>query len=273
MNLRNENNSCFLDSLLVAMFTYDYSPFLKRLNTNNSQLSSEIKKALNSNSNSARNVRQQLPQEWQRGQHDPGETYLYIVKNLKYENPMKITQIRQVKKPDSEQIIKKKPISESIPCFTIENTGCETINFFDVITPDWEILEPGNFINDAKDRPAYNRTRNLTFFTEAESLVFYFNRCQNTFQKMSNRLEMPLIFDAGLHPVTKQPREFFCYAIIIHIGNSPRGGHYVTILFDGEKQFAIYDDMSGIHPLNYNPETKNFIERNGTVFFYYEKQH
>lgn len=272
MNLQNEANSCFLDSLIVAMFTFN-SPkneFLKKLNDETSILL-ELKNLItNSDSRSARNVRKHLPDEMHWGQHDPGETYLYLSSAMNYE-PMKLTTIRQVMKPNSKMIYKKKAVRESTPCYTIENTGADPISFFDVIEPDWEILEPGNYINDAKDKPAYNRTRNLTFFTEAEILVFYFNRCANPYEKVKNRLEMPFLFDAGTDPKTGKSREFFCYATILHMGGSAGGGHYVTVLYDGTDKFAVYDDMSGVHHLKWNSENKEMIERNSVMHFYYEK--
>lgn len=283
MNLRNEANSCFLDSLIVAMFTYG-SPknhFIEKLKgESKAPIIEEIKNIFRTKSQSSRNVRKYLPDEMHWGQHDPGETYLYLSSVMNYE-PMKLTTIRQVMKPNSETIYKKKAVRESSPCYTIENTGADPISFFDVIEPDWEILESGNYINDAKDKPAYNRTRNLTFFTEAEILVFYFNRCQSSeflgssqgypYQKVKNRLEMPFLFDAGTDPKTGKPREFFCYATILHLGGSAGGGHYVTVLYDGTDNFAVYDDMSGLHHLKWNSENKEMIERNSVLYFYYEK--
>jgi hypothetical protein len=276
MNLRNEASSCFLDSLIVAMFTYNSSKnqFLKKIleNSDEKPILKQLKKIIsNPLVKSAKNVRIHLPKEMSYGQHDPGETYLFISSVMNYE-PMKISTIRHVMKPNSNIVFKKKTITETTPCYTIQNNGSDSICFFDVIKPKWETLECGNFINDSKDNPVYNRTRNLTFFTEAESLVFYFNRCNGfSNQKLKNRLDMPFLIDTGIDPKTKKTREFFCYATILHLGNNIGSGHYVTVLYDGIKTFLVYDDMSGVHPLKWNSENKELIERNSVMFFYYEK--
>lgn len=268
MNLRNEGNSCFLDSLLVAMYGNSKSPFYKFLNPND-KLMNSIKTCIESNS--SRNVRNCLPPHLRSGQHDPGETYLFLAREMNYE-PMKITSVRQVKKINSETIYKKKSTNESSSCFTIENNGNEEISFLNVLEPEWETLSGDNYIHDSTNTPVYNRTRNLTFFTEAEILVFYFNRCQNVRQKFKNKLIMPFIFDAS-RTVQDKKREFFCFAIIVHMGNNSSGGHYVTFLFNGENNFYVYDDLSEptVKQIEWNYQNKEFIERNGVMYFYYEK--
>jgi hypothetical protein len=273
MNFINENNSCFLDSLLVSMFTYSGSPFIKLVKSvKYSDLSNSIKETFNSNSTSSRKIRNNLPVNLRRGQHDPGETYLYIMRELGNYEPMKLTNIRQVKKPGSDKIYKKKSNNESSSCFTVENSGEDT-SFAKIINPDWETLSRENMIHDKSNTPVYNQTRNLIFFTEAESLIFYFNRCRNVTNKYKNRLDMPILFDAGLDSNTLTQRTFFCYAIIVHIGDYSAGGHYITVIFEPDTEsFYIYDDMvSNVQPMQWTHENKEFVERNGIMYFYYEK--
>jgi len=260
MNIKNTGNSCYLDSLIVAMYGYNDSPFLKFLN-DETPIRRSLKTCLNNN-NSSQVVRSVLPKKFGRSQQDPGETYNIILNDFKYD-PMTITKIRQVKKVNSEKIYKKKSTKENSCCFTIDNTGKDT-TFDEIKNPLWEILSDENLIHDSKNNPVYNRTRNLIFFTKADCLIFYFNRCQNVIQKFTNKLEMPWNLESNNN-------KYFCFAVIVHIGKYTLGGHYITVLYDGYNNYYVYDDMSvpTTSKLTYNNKIKEFIERNGVMYFYY----
>ena len=67
---------------------------------------------------------------------------------------------------------------------------------------------------------------------------------------------------------------YFRFAMILHLSSGTNYGHYVTVMFDGEKYY-LYDDSINTkinrNIFEYTQKNVDIINKNTVMYFYYKK--
>jgi hypothetical protein len=273
----NMNNNCFLNCLILAMFGYTKSPFykLKKFKNEDSKLVfncflkiiGHVKKNQYPDISIMRNI---LPMEMRYGQQDSSETFDQFMKILNFE-PMKVWTVRESKnKKTKDENFKGNLSVRNVSYITLDNDGSENykpIKF--LFYPEkWEDLgsSPNNWVQDDNDNPKYRYTRQKIKEITGNCLIFNVNRGMDVYNRHKNRIVTPITIENG-------NKKFFRFAIILHLSSGINYGHYVLVLFDGNKHY-LYDDMNNKKiincPINFeNDDNIEYIERNSVMYFYY----
>lgn len=273
--MRNVNNNCFINCLIMAMFGYSKSPFytIEKLDKNACKLYNIFKKIVNHVRKDLYPdisiLRNFLPDEMRQGQQDSIETLDYFMKILKFE-PTRVTMVRQASN-DKKNIVQTSKNSHSLPYIMLDNCGEEDKNLIEeqFYPKNWDDLGPSRdgWLTDSNDVPKYRYTRTCIKNVEGDCLIFVVNRAASSYKRHSNKLKSPIILKNG-------GRDFFRFATILHLSSSIDFGHYITIIFDGTEHY-VYNDMNETKikkcKLDYS-NMKESIERNSIMYFYYPIQ-
>lgn len=306
----NVNSSCFMDTVLMSMFSYEHSPFFGFFNENwnfvndstdeinrknieiedlkirkhiQKILRFSIQKVVKNEKIECSELRRIIEQFfiWKGistnnlsyGQQDISEFYDRIVKIFNF-NPIVIINVRQSKVSENSKIIKEKPIIEKMAYISIPNDGSDFDGLKRILNPPWEDLgeNKNNWKYNKKDKPTYRFTRNKIQSVKPHGcLVFYINR--TSYKQFKDGIKLYKTNNKISMPtyINFENSRYFLFSCIVHIG-SISGGHYISIFFDC-KNYYIYDDLN-LQTIGDTKIDKSKIEdyrnRNSVMYFYYK---
>lgn len=263
---KSGNNLCFINSIIMAMFCYKYSPYFL-MECENEFCNKFISDALCALVNDEQNINLQWLREINEefkgtGQHDASEFLSHLVKTLNFTHEGK----------ENFDITKRKrPLMsycEQTYFVDSKETRCTGSNlssdYVQVYVSDNPIDDWLNGKQDILPSEKIKITRNI-ILPESYALIFSITRTIGSNKKDETAINTPPVIEANGHV-------FFRAAVVCHVGPDVNSGHYTTFIWDGYEGFYLYDDIVGIRQKN-EDEYQNEIKKNGVIFFYYLKFH
>ena len=272
---RGVNNNCFINCLMMSLFGYKYSDFIRLFKMDKNKelivfifnLVNELERDTLPDATNLRNI---FPNNLRHGQQDTSEVYDFLMNLLDFQ-PIKIKYKKIYKTENNE---KKKVLEKAsyVSYINIENDGIDDFNIINkVFKPSWNDLgsDKSNWVNDSNNVPYYRYIKTKINKLESNCLVFSINRGNYNTKKYSNRIECPRF-------VKLANVSYFRFAMILHINsnNSSEYGHYNVVLSDTSGNDYVYDDSNTSRKILQNKvdlETINSAhEKNCTMVFYYK---
>lgn len=256
---KGENNNCFLDSILSAMFMYTLSPFFI-MQTEEQPFRIEIKeficKLYNNEEPLTTSFRDtiNIPLE---GQQDASEALVIILEKLEFISPLIHYEEQKIIMSNTETTPRSivKIIEENIITINVYE------HFIDNYNP---IIEWFQGYQENCDNDTVMVTTNKVY--TADCFIFNIIRYNNT-KKINKQIITP-------DTITIKNVTYFRAAVVCHSGgDSLKSGHYITLFWDGYNNYYKDNDLdnrmlSACHMSNKDYE--NEINKNGVLFFYYK---
>lgn len=255
-----ENNNCFVDSIITAMFFYTLSPFFLMECDNDycSELKDILCDLVNNEDITTTKFRQKNCSDYMKGgQQDASEFLTDVLKKIDFVPPLinlkehvfvfnKGTLIHRPNDHEEDFITlninqeenQPKPINDYLNSSKMEERTIEGVHQF----INYEIIS-------------------------ADCLIFNIIRYNNNKEKIKKTINTP-------RTITINGVTYFRAAVVCHNGTTIDSGHYTTLFWDGkDKGYYKYDDMKNDKPLGKNKmEKKSYekrINKDGVLFFYY----
>lgn len=288
INISNEHNSCFIDSLLVALFHFKnrviYNMFFRTKHTLEHKYAQRIQSELyniyryinknedieNKNCSMIRKYLDKYYRElvkinsnnkiffnnrdnWLTQQIDVFELITYLDKIFNFKNNVRIR--------DGDNKYKKNMIQEIASFYLIGKSNLDISTLVPNRVDRYD-FDSNNYFKNSKGKLIKYYEKEYKILTTNGVLIIEIYRNVGTENKLTTKINYP-----NTIKIPGDKKELKLRSIILHKGNTVGSGHYTTLLKRNEKTYE-YDDIQKTKVKEITPEYEKSMRKNIVCLIY-----